>query len=108
MDTEDSVRRSLEVLLLSGLRTEWRERAYSSDDVNRVVAQLQQLNRSDYASKLRVAGFTEVPYEAASDNVGMSQSCETCMYYVTHRQFCELPELQLPVRPEWSCRLWRI
>jgi hypothetical protein len=25
-----------------------------------------------------------------------------------HRRFCELPELMLPVEPQWSCRLWRI
>jgi hypothetical protein len=30
------------------------------------------------------------------------------MYYKVHRRYCELPELDFPVEPEWSCRLWRI
>ena len=38
----------------------------------------------------------------------IEQACETCMYYKVHRRYCELPELELPVEPEWSCRLWRI
>ena len=94
--------------LQSGVETEWRQRAYTSDEVNRIVARLQQVQATDYAGKLRIAGFTERPYEDPADDVGMSQSCETCMYYVVHRQFCDLPELHIPVRPAWSCRLWRI
>jgi hypothetical protein len=51
-----------------------------------------------------IAGFTLEPIEHG----GLEQPCETCMYYVVHRRFCELPELNLPVEPQWSCRLWRI
>ena len=34
--------------------------------------------------------------------------CQECMYYLVHRRWCDLPELNLPAEPEWWCRLWRI
>ncbi|WP_205617220.1 hypothetical protein [Pelomicrobium methylotrophicum] len=102
---EEALRRELEHLLQQGLETEWRERAYTSEEVNRIVARLQAIRPDDYVSKLKVAGFTSQPYGAGGE---IEQACETCMYFVIHRQFCELPELQIPVKPKWSCRLWRI
>jgi hypothetical protein len=30
------------------------------------------------------------------------------MYYMVHSKCCDLPELALPVEPDWWCRLWRI
>lgn len=102
----DLLRVRLAGLIADGLVTEWRERAYSSEAVNAVVARLQSLRPDDHAGKLVVAGFTPQPYEVVEEEI--SQACGTCMYYVLHRQFCDLPELQIPVHPEWSCRLWRI
>ena len=93
--------------LLCELDTDWQQRAYSSQEINTVVTQLQRIPAQDYASKLKVAGFTTSPYFHPEDRE-LEQSCYTCMYYVTHRQFCALPELKFPVLPEWSCRLWRI
>jgi hypothetical protein len=108
MDIYDAIRSTLQALLDSGLETQWRQRAYSSDEVNRVVACLQELDKADYASKLRVAGFTGAPFIPEDDDSDVSQSCATCMYYETHRRYCNLPELELPVKAEWSCVLWRI
>jgi hypothetical protein len=102
----DLIRDRLAKLLQDGLETKWRDRAYTSEAVNAIVSRLQTLPPGDEAGKLRVAGFTLQAYESAEGDI--SQACETCMYYELHRQFCVLPELQLPVRPEWSCRLWRI
>ncbi len=102
----DLVRNRLARFIDDGLKTEWPERAYTSDAVCSVVARLQSLSPDDEVGKLRVAGFTLQPYVDAEEEI--SQACETCMYYIIHQQFCNLPELQLPVRPEWSCRLWRI
>ena len=104
--SDEVVRACLAELLQSGLKTQWRERAYTSAAINAVAAQLRSLDANDYAGKLAVAGFTEQPYVA--DDEEIAQACETCMYYSVHRQFCELPELSLPVNPHWSCRLWRI
>lgn len=108
MDMDDAIRNTLQGMLDAGLETVWRQRAYTSEEVNAVVARLQQLGKADYAGKMRVAGFTGSPYEAEGEDAGVAQACETCMYYETHRRYCNLPELELPVRPEWSCVLWRI
>lgn len=102
MADEETLRHELEALLSEGLATEVEPRAYTHEQVMRVVDRLRALAPDDYAGKLRIAGFTLKPYGEDA------QACETCMYYVMHRRFCELPELMLPVKPEWSCRLWRI
>lgn len=91
-----------------GLEMEWHERAYTSDVVNDVIARLQTPIARDLAVKLRIAGITRTPYVSGDGDDQMAQACETCMYYGIHRRFRELPELLLPVRPEWSCRLRRI
>lgn len=103
---DDALRDRLEALLLGGLDTEWQARAYTSEAVNDIIARLQAIAHDDHAELLRVAGFTARPYVAPDDEI--AQACETCMYYVVHRRFCDLPELRLPAKPEWSCRLWRI
>lgn len=102
----DALRDRLEKLLREGLETEWRERAYTSPAVNEIVARLRSISTTDYAARLVVAGFTNQPYVAEAEDI--TQACETCMYYVIHRQFCNLPELQIPVKLQWSCRLWRV
>lgn len=106
-DAEDEALRSeCERLLSTGLETRWRERAYSSEAVNEVVARLQAHAGEGLATRLAIAGVTLKPYVSKEED--LVQACESCMYYVIHRRFCELPELQLPVKPAWSCRLWRI
>ena len=106
MNDDDTLRVQLERLMANGLETEWRERAYTSEAVNKIVARLQTVQSDDYLAKLTLAGFTDQPY--AADQEDIAQACETCMYYVVNRKFCDLPELKIPVKPEWSCRLWRI
>ncbi len=102
---DGELRKRLRGMLESGLETEVEPRAYDHDAVQSVVARLQALAPDDYEGKLRIAGFTLTPWRGEDE---IEQACETCMYYVVHRRFCELPELMLPVEPEWSCRLWRI
>jgi len=104
---DDSLRAVLEDNLGNGLKTEVEPRAYSSEEVNEIVARLQKLEGEDYSNKLIVAGFTLKAFNSGDDEDD-KQACETCMYYLVHRKFCELPELMLPVEEEWSCRLWRI
>ena len=101
---DDELRNKWGGMLAEGLKTDWENRAYSSEQVNETVAHLQDLKPDDYQQKLVIAGFTESPYVIED----MPQACETCMYYLLHRRFCELPSLNLPVEPQWSCILWRI
>ena len=90
-------------MLSSGLPTEALPRADTHEEVLAVIQRLREDGR-DLAGKLTIAGFTLVPVE----HEGMMQICRTCMYYQSRRRHCVLPELDLPVEPQWSCRLWRI
>jgi hypothetical protein len=100
---DDAVRAEISALLRDGLQTEVWPRAETSQDVNALVQRLRT-DAPDLRDKLIAAGFTD--HVITAD--GLEQPCETCMYYVVSRRFCELPELMLPVDPDWSCRLWRI
>ncbi|MDJ0942222.1 MAG: hypothetical protein QNJ30_02070 [Kiloniellales bacterium] len=101
---DEALRDEIAAKLKSGLETEVWPRAETSEMVNEVVARLRREAGEDLTAKLVIAGVTGHPIEA--DDI--EQPCETCMYYLVHRGFCELPELMIPVAPEWSCRLWRI
>ena len=101
---DDETRATIAEMLASGLETEVWPRAGTSEEVNEIVALLQVEAGQDLEKKLVIAGFTDHTIEADE----IEQPCETCMYYKVHAKFCELPELMVPVEPEWSCRLWRI
>jgi hypothetical protein len=100
-------RRAIEDALSNGLATDWPSRAYDDADVRRVVAALQAVPADAVNDKLRIAGFTLEPY-AHPDMPEIEQACHTCMYFEPHRRWCNLPELELGVEPQWSCILWRI
>lgn len=108
MDADDdaALRARVGSLLSGGLVTRCTERAYDSAAVNVVVAALATLPPDDLAGRLVTAGLTLLPWPTPDDD--LEQSCSTCMYFESHRCFCALPELQLPVEPRWSCVLWRI
>ena len=98
-----ATREQVTELLNSGVETEAYPRAYDHDSIQQIVHRLQTTD-GGLRAKLVIAGFTLEPVE--DDDI--EQACETCMYYLVHRKYCELPELDIPVEPEWSCRLWRI
>ena len=98
------LRAQVEKLLHAGLCSEVEPRAYDPEMQQSVLARLQHVPAEEVAKRVEIAGFTLHPYAAE----GIEEACETCMYFLSHRQFCALPELQLPVKPDWSCRLWRI
>lgn len=100
---DESVAGQIRSLLAGGLKTEVFPRADSQDSTAEILGRLRVAG-GDMAARLVIAGFTLQPVE----HDGIEQACETCMYYLVHRRFCELPELAVPVEPQWSCRLWRI
>ena len=108
MKDDDRLRKQITQLLDSGLQTEIEPRAYSSEAVNDIIHRLQSRAPQDLQEKIKIAGLTLHPYHPPDLDDDLVQSCETCMYYVVHRRYCELPELALPVEKDWSCRLWRI
>lgn len=101
---DDELRDKIGAMLKAGLKTEVWPRADTSSEVNAVVNRLQVEAADDLEKQLVISGFTDFTVE--HDEI--EQPCETCMYYQIHRKFCDLPELMLPVEPEWSCKLWRI
>jgi len=101
--SDDARREEIRALLSGGLATEVFPRGDSQDEVRAILGRLQAV-RGDLTQILVIGGFT---LETISHG-GIDQPCETCMYYLVHRRYCELPELDVPVEPEWSCRLWRI
>ncbi len=102
--SDGTLRAEVVRFLASGLKTLVWPRAETSDDVNAIVASLARIAPDDLSVRLTVVGMTDHVVEAH----GMEQACETCMYYLQRRRFCELPELMLPVEADWSCGLWRI
>lgn len=100
-------RDAIAAALAGGLATDWRQRAYTDAEVRRVVDALQALAPDDLAGRLRLAGFTLEPY-VGDEDPEIEQACSTCMYYESHRRWCNLPELKLGVEPRWSCILWRV
>ena len=100
---DDAEREEIDRLLSNGLATEVYPRGDTHEQVQELVGKLRVLDGS-IVSRLFIGGFTMAPIE----HCGLEQACETCMYYVVHHGFCELPELDVAVEPQWSCRLWRI
>jgi hypothetical protein len=67
-----------------------------------IVREIRRLDPGDVEGKLVAAGFLNHPY-------GRDQMrCRECNYYLIRRKWCDLPEIALPVEPDWWCRLWRI
>src|SRR5262245_48842243 len=102
MSTEAD-RESIRSMLQNGLATEVFPRADTHEEVMDITRRLRR-EGTTLEAKLVIGGFTLLPVEHAE----MEQLCRTCMYYHMRRRHCVLPELDVPVEPEWSCRLWRI
>jgi len=100
---DDTVRETIKTILTDGLEAEVFPRGDTQDETLAIIKRLK-VAADDLRQKLIIGGFTLYPVEHG----GIEQPCETCMYYLVHRRYCELPELDVPVEPEWSCRLWRI
>jgi hypothetical protein len=98
-DQENLLRAKIAKLLASGLKTQ--TEPFPEDNLQ-FAALLNALPQLDLKSKLVLSGFTDHPY--GEDRM----RCQECLYYLVHRKWCDLPELAVPVEPDWWCRLWRI
>jgi len=99
----DALRAQIQARLEGGLQTEAQPRSDTHEKIQEVINRLQTSDQS-LDAKLIIGGFTLTPVTHG----GLECACETCMYYKVHQKYCELPELELPVEEQWSCRLWRI
>jgi hypothetical protein len=89
-------------ILSSGLETHVAPFPETNTEFGQILSELRQLDAGDLEGKLIVGGFVDHPFGPDQ------QRCMECMYYQVHRRWCDLPELAVPVDPEWWCRLWRI
>lgn len=101
-DQENALRARIAKILGDGLETQTEPFPATDREFASLLVQLRDLDPQDLEAKLVVGGFTDKPY-------GPDQMrCQECMYYLVHRKWCDLPELAVPVEPNWWCRLWRI
>jgi hypothetical protein len=89
-------------MLAAGLKTQVEPFPETDKEFADILVKLRQLDPADLRGKLVISGFVDYPYGPDK------QRCMECMYYLVHRKWCDLPELAVPVEPEWWCRLWRI
>ena len=99
---DDVLRKRIGDLLANGLVTRTEPFPETEKEFGKILDQLRELPPDDLEAKLVISGFVDHPY--GEDE----QRCLECMYYLVHRKWCDLPELAVPVEPEWWCRLWRI
>jgi len=99
---EAALLRDIDDLLARGLRTQIEPIPETDREWDEILVELRAVDVGDVKQKLVIGGFLNHP-------VGEDQHCcMNCMYFLTHRKWCDLPELSLPVKAGWWCRLWRI
>lgn len=101
-DQDGKIREQITQILSGGLQTQTEPFPENDVEFGKLLAELREIPPSDLKGKLVKSGFTDQPY--GPDRM----RCLECMYYLVHRKWCDLPELAVPVEPEWWCRLWRI
>jgi len=99
---EDALRARIEKMLADGLKTQTEPFPETDREFGELLRELRNLEPDDLQAKLVLSGFKDEPY--GEDRM----RCLECMYYLVHRKWCDLPELAVPVEPDWWCRLWRI
>ena len=99
---EPELRQHIAELLANGLQTQVEPFPPTEKEFAEIAAELRSLDPKDLTGKLVIAGFLDRPY--GEEN----WRCADCIYYLANRKWCDLPELALPVEPDWYCRLWRM
>jgi hypothetical protein len=94
--------RQITEMLASGLETRVEPFPKTEKEFAVVAGELRALKPGDLKGKLVIGGFVDHPY--GPDNA----RCADCIYYLANRKWCDLPELAVPVEPDWYCRLWRM
>ena len=92
----------IEDMFEEGLATQLEPFPENDRDFSKLLDQLRELSPDDLRRKLIISGWKLSPH--GEDDM----RCQECMYYLVHKRWCDLPELDLPAEPEWWCRLWRI
>ena len=91
-------------LLDGGLKTTTEPFPETVQQFQGILDELGRLPPDDLVNRLDLGGFLSRPMQFDD----LEQRCQECIYYLPHRQWCDLPELPVPVKPDWWCRLWKI
>ncbi|MBM3615578.1 MAG: hypothetical protein FJX28_09145 [Alphaproteobacteria bacterium] len=94
--------RMIEDMFAEGLVTEVEPFPETDREFSKLLDILRPLDANALREKLVISGWLLEPYGADK------MRCQECMYYLVHKRWCDLPELNLPAKPDWWCRLWRI
>jgi hypothetical protein len=94
--------RTIADMLESGLETQVEPFPETEKEFAGIVAELRALSPTDLEGKLVIGGFLNQPH--GPDKL----RCMECINFLVNRKWCDLPELMVPVEPDWYCRLWRI
>jgi hypothetical protein len=101
-DQENDLRARIAKMMADGLKTQAEPFPENDREFGTLLEALRALPPTDLEAKLSLSGLVDQP--SGPDQM----RCQECMYYLVHRKWCDLPELALPVEPNWCCRLWRI
>jgi hypothetical protein len=102
MSDDAALRERISELLSHGLRTQIEPVPKDNMEFDGILNELHDLDDSQLEEKLMLSGFVDKPHGPDQ------QRCHECMYYSVHRKWCVLPQVGLPVEPDWWCRLWRV
>ena len=94
--------RKMAQLMKNGLKTRTEPFPETEKEFAAILDELRKVKTDDLEGKMVISGFVDKPYGPDK------QRCMECMYYLVHREWCDLPELAVPVDADWWCRLWRI
>ncbi|PTM49290.1 hypothetical protein [Phreatobacter oligotrophus] len=98
----DQLIKMIEDMFAAGLVTKVEPFPETDKEFAKLLDELRPLSADQLRAKLVISGWLLKPY--GEDKM----RCQECMYYLVHRRWCDLPELNLPAEPDWWCRLWRI
>lgn len=98
----DTLLQMIEDLFAEGLTTELEPFPETDREFSAILDELRIMEPNQLKAKLVKSGWKLSPH--GEDEM----RCQECMYFLVHRRWCDLPELDLPAEPEWWCRLWRI
>lgn len=99
---EEVLRAYIAARLAAGMQTQTAPLIENDRQFAELLDLLRGLRPEDVDGRLKLSGFVDHPFGEDA------MRCQECMYYLVHRKWCDLPELALPVEPDWWCRLWRI
>lgn len=100
--SHDMLLTMIEDMFADGLVTEVEPFPETDKEFSKLLDILRPLDANDLRKKLVISGWLLEPY--GPDRM----RCQECMYFLVHKRWCDLPELNLPAKADWWCRLWRI